>query len=191
LASTITLPAPIIGVDVEAYGEPPVSYAVAKEWEQRGYARGRQEAEAFAQAQIVETRDEYLQVQEALFQRIHEQFEQMVSTVATRVPNLVLAMVRRLWGGLELTPESVRQNLEDLLREISPDGEQLQVLLCPEDFALLQESDKGQFASLNGLVLVEDEGLEKGDCLIRSRFGTVDARIETKLKKVAEEMRGS
>lgn len=195
MVSTILLPTPLAGVEVEAYGEPPVSYAVAKAWEQSAFTKGHQEAEAFAQRQIVEMRNEFLFVQETLFKRIEEQFQEVVSTVGRRVPDVVLAIVRRLWGGLELTPATVQKNLQDLMHEISPDGEQLEIVLGAEDLALLKESDKeageiGGLAQHKDIVLVEDSSLQKGDCLIRSRFGTVDGRIETKLKKVEEELHG-
>lgn len=188
--STITLPMPVAGIAVEAYGEPAVSYAEAKAWEQRAHAKGYQEAEEFAQRQIVDMRNEFLFVQDALFKRIDEQFEELVSTVAKRVPDLVTAVVRRLWGGLVLTPASVHENLLSLLSEISPDGEHLEITMCKEDLALLKASDAGAMDALKGIVLVEGEHLQKGDCLIQSRFGTLDGRIETKLKKVDEELRG-
>ena len=50
-------------------------------------------------------------------------------------------------------------------------------------------TDKGDW--LGWVKLHEDKALGKGDCVIKSRFGIVDGRIETKLKKVEEELRGS
>ena len=36
-----------------------------------------------------------------------------------------------------------------------------------------------------------DDSLESGDCQIKSRFGLLDGRIATKLRKIEEELRGN
>lgn len=191
VSAVVELPVRLSGVVVEDYGESPVRFTVAKEWEQAAYAKGREEAEAFAQAQIVEMREDFLRVQNELFNRLDTQFQSLVSTVGARMPDLVLAMVRRLWGGIELNPEAVENNLRELMQEITPDGEELEVSLCPEDFKLIKEIDTGTLSATSKIRLIEDASLKKGDCMIRSRFGIVDGRIETKLKKIEGELKGS
>ena len=37
----------------------------------------------------------------------------------------------------------------------------------------------------------EDDSLQSGDCQIKSRFGLLDGRIATKLRKIEEELRGN
>ena len=98
------------------------------------------------------------------------------------------------------------------------EDEKLEVFLCPEDLAVLKAGDKlvaettedvpetddfsgamaGLFDSLGGddallegypsVAFHEDEGLGRGDCQIKSRFGLVDGRILTKLAKLGEEL---
>lgn len=51
------------------------------------------------------------------------------------------------------------------------------------DDALLSEYPEVKF--------YEDDSLECGDCQIKSRFGLLDGRIATKLRKIEEELRGN
>ena len=51
----------------------------------------------------------------------------------------------------------------------------------------------GDDALLDGFPFVkffEDSSLESGDCQVKSRFGLLDGRISTKLRKVEEELKG-
>ena len=50
------------------------------------------------------------------------------------------------------------------------------------DDALLSEYPEVKF--------FEDDSLQSGDCQIKSRFGLLDGRIATKLRKIEEELRG-
>ena len=187
--SSVRLPLPIQGMVLAGYGEQPVGISTAREWEAEAYAKGRKEAEDFAQAQIVEMRIEFLKLQEQLFENIENQFQLLVETYCASVPNLVIALVRRLWGGLELTSAEVKKNLEELLSETGSNREELEVRLASEDLALIRDLDQGALGQLSKIELKEDAALERGDCLILSRFGMIDGRIETKLKKVEQELR--
>ena len=189
--SSVRLPLPVQSMALAGYGEQPVSISTAREWEAEAYARGRKEAEEFAQAQIVEMRSEFLKLQEQLFENIENQFQSLVQVYSERIPDLVIAMVRRLWGGLELTSAEVMQNFEDLLSEMGSDREELEVCLASEDLALIRDLDQGALDQLSKIELKEDTSLKKGDCLIMSRFGMIDGRIETKLKNVEQELRAS
>ena len=51
------------------------------------------------------------------------------------------------------------------------------------DDALLSEYPEVKF--------FEDDSLQSGDCQIKSRFGLLDGRIATKLRKIEEELRGN
>jgi flagellar assembly protein FliH len=51
------------------------------------------------------------------------------------------------------------------------------------DDALLSEYPEVKF--------FEDESLKSGDCQIKSRFGLLDGRIATKLRKIEEELKGN
>ena len=37
----------------------------------------------------------------------------------------------------------------------------------------------------------EDETLSSGDCQVKSRFGLLDGRIATKLRKIEQELKGN
>lgn len=183
----LVLPMPLADVSVVDYGDPPVSARVADEREQAAYAKGRAEAEAFAQKQIVEMRAEFLEIQRSVFEELSGRFDTMTQMVGERVPQLVMALVRRVWGGLEMTPDSIKNILDEMLSEFAPEGENLEVSLHPSDLAVLKEN--GDNASEHEYIkLIADEQLERGDCLVSSRFGMIDGRVETKLKKIEEEL---
>jgi len=71
---------------------------------------------------------------------------------------------------------------------------QLTVHLHPDDLSLLEELETGiehRLAELGSATLVPDPQISRGGCRIETRQGTIDARLETQLQRIASELLGS
>lgn len=179
---------PLRRVMVSHYGEADLPFQEAQDREQDAYARGRAEAEAFAQKQIVEMREDYLQMQAAVFNKLEARFEELVERVHQQVPRLAFAIVERIWGDLILPPEQVKKILDDILAEAAPDGETVDVFLCPEDLESLNKLDGDLADHYPHIRFVGDPKLKVGDCKLLSRFGFIDGSVATKLKKLKQDI---
>lgn len=127
---------------------------------------------------------------DATLKQLDGRFEEFVKEVYERMPDLVMALVQRVLVSTEVSSEAVKSIVEDTLREISSEAEKMDISLCPDDLAKLQshqEELQGRYPHLN---FHEDKNLQPGDCMLNSRFGVVDARVETKLKKIQQDLRG-
>ncbi len=188
-SKTIVLSGLIRGVTLGYFGPPPLPLSEVAKREAAAFQRGKQEAAAVFDRQIVEMRQELLHLQQTVFQRLDDEFRQMQATVGERLPDLILALVRRILAGLELDPGAVKALVDEVLSEMSQGGE-IEVVLCPKDMELLGSAKEDFMNDYAGLKFTADAGLGSGDCMVRSRFGLVDARIETKLRKLDVELRG-
>ena len=132
-----------------------------------------------------------------------------------------MTITERILPTIELNADAIKSLVISMIKEFSKEDEKLDIFLCKNDLDLLKalslkgdsdenlQSEEGGFASaiagifegldgdeslLDGYPNVkffEDESLAKGDCQIKSRFGLLDGRIATKLRKVSEELKGN
>ena len=122
--------------------------------------------------------------------------------------------------GIEPDAQQIQEIVRSLLAEFVQDEETLEVYLCKEDLTLLKAARKikdasqekeqvdegfasaiaGIFDNLDGddallpdfpkVKFFEDQTLTRGDCQVKSRFGLLDGRIATKLRRIEEEIKG-
>jgi flagellar assembly protein FliH len=86
----------------------------------------------------------------------------------------------------ELTVEVVREALQ-----LAAGRPQITVRLHPLDLAQLEENGPDiveRLSRLGETALTPDESLSRGGCLIETRQGVIDARIETQLSRIVEEL---
>jgi len=96
--------------------------------------------------------------------------------------------VRQVVENLKFDEQSVKAHVQQALNEIAAHGGGVTVKLCPADAKLLTGLEEEVAERYKPLALVEDPELQPGDCLVESRFGIVDGRIETRLRKLGEEL---
>lgn len=88
----------------------------------------------------------------------------------------------------EITLTLVREALE--LAAGSPD---IRLHLNPEDHESLKTQLDELMTAMSGLGAAEataDPAIERGGCLIETRFGTIDQQFESQLKRIEEELLG-
>lgn len=94
----------------------------------------------------------------------------------------------------ELTgnPEAVSRLVKRVV-EKATDRKSLRVRLSPEDYRALQEKRRELLASLvdvGELNIVEDDQLGKGDCVVETTTGIIDARMDKRMEKIRSSVLG-
>ena len=206
------------GFTVGFVGPAPIPASEVKGLEKAALEEGKREASEAARREFASLKAEYVQRHEEVLAAMQKQSASMASELIERLPEITLALARRVLGGIELDRDAVVGIITNLIGEFATQDEKLEVYLCPDDLKLLKMGEKlakeepeesqetddfsgalaGLFDSLGGdeallegypnVSFHEDTDLNRGDCQIKSRFGLLDGRIHTKLKKVAEEI---
>lgn len=143
-----------------------------------GFAAGRDsvradlEPAAHAMAEAVET----LQRLEA---DAADRVEAHAVELAVRLAEKVVA------GAIEAQPERLLDVVRGALRTIV-ERERIVVLVHPQDLDLMRESVAGLTGSLGGMEHVEvqeERRVRRGGAIVRTAYGEVDARLDTKLER--------
>ena len=218
---SISFPSPPKSFEVKFHGPPAVEVETLNDQKLNSFEEGKKEAGSFYLEETNKLKNEYAERQDLLLREISSKVEQTVEQLEQRLPELVMAITERILPTIELDANAIKSLVLSMIKEFSKEDEKLDVFLCKSDLDLLKglsrnadrqenlQSEEGGFASaiagifegldgddslLDGYPNVkffEDESLESGDCQIKSRFGLLDGRISTKIRKVHEELKGN
>jgi flagellar biosynthesis/type III secretory pathway protein FliH len=153
------------------------------------YRRGFQEANELLTKQILDQRAEIAQLQDSLFQSLSKQADSLALQVSETLPDLVLEISRRVLAGMTPDRAAVERILSETLAEITPGSTEVEVFLSASDLALVEGIAESYGHKYPGIKLTADPELAPGDCRAKSRFGTIDARLFTKLQNVARSLK--
>lgn len=156
--------------------------------EEAAYQRGVDATRTLADQQMVEFRADIEQLSEGVFKQLSTLEPLITRQLRDALPALALDLARRLLAGYEPTPEVVSRICEEALGEIFPERDNLELSLAPRDAALLEKLNPDWLRRYPGLRIRSDATLQPGDCVVRSRFGLTDARVQTKLTALAHNL---
>ncbi len=163
--------------------------AFEKEAVREAYQRGFEEASAQFEKQIVTQRNEITHLSQETLRSLENQHQSLVEQLRTAIPDLVTEVARRVFAGLEIDRDMVARLVNEALHEVAPGADALEVALSPHDLALIEDLEKNLREKYPAIVFRADSTLQPGDCVARTRFGVIDARIQTKMKTVGRFLR--
>ncbi len=184
----IPLSAPLKGIQMVYCGLPRIGRGEADRREDEAYQKGRREVEAVCQRQIRDNLGEVERLRGKVFAKMEEEFEKTIEEIGRAIPLFVGELVRRVLGATEIDRPTVIKIVEEALGETTSNEQRLEVSLSAEDFELVQGHESDLRQQYPRIELSSDSSLESGDSLVRSRFGLVDARIETKLENISRDL---
>ena len=100
------------------------------------YHRGADDAARLIERQMLEQRAEIVHLQSQTFTAVAQQHAAVVRQLHDLVPELAMEAVARILATTEIDREAVLRNSRDVLSEIAPGREQVEVQLAPRDFEL-------------------------------------------------------
>ena len=147
-----------------------------------GYRRGSEEAARLLERQMIEQRSEMVALQSDTFAAITLQHAALTEQMHEVVPQLVLEAVARVLADAEFDRDTVIRIASDLLCEIAPGREEVELQLAPHDLELIAGYEDGFREKHPAIVFRANPELRPGDCTVHSRFGIIDGRLATKLR---------
>lgn len=155
------------------------------------YQQGEDAARAFADRQMVELRADLQRLQDGLFPNVAALEQSLLAELRATLPALTLDIARRLLAGFEPSPEVIERICREVLDQLYPERDNLELLLSERDVDLLIRMDPDWLHRYPGLKITKDPALAPGDCQVRSRFGLTDARLSTKVQSLSLGLTGS
>ena len=158
--------------------------------EQAAYERGKKDAEATLQSQLEVMKTEYATEQQQkladFFKNIQDdlggQVPRMLQSLEKHVINLAADIAMKIVAGTPVDKSMVETVVKDALAKAEKDTDVV-VLLNEADLELLSQADSELLQRTHGsseVVFKASPEVSRGGCLLETRYGTVDARMETK-----------
>lgn len=183
-SETIKLPKPLRDVFLVGSKPPPGLTAIppAPDAYQASYERGRVDGEKAVSEQLVKQRTETNELFQGLFTSLRQTIPQVVRDTENMMVSLALEVAQKLVSSMPVSAAMVEAAVHDALGQVEGTA-QVTIRLHPADLELLQSSQSALLMPTYGatdLRFLGSPEVTRGGCLVQTRFGTVDARRETK-----------
>jgi len=147
------------------------------EGEKAGFEAGRRDA------------DEIAKGVQSLLQKMEGLWEELVSTYEEKILELIFRVSERVvCGNAAVDPETAKRVVLDAFRRI-PEAVEVTIEIHPEDAERIERVKEGFFEENKGLKTISvlpDSSVGRGGCRLKTRFGEVDATLETRLDAVRQ-----
>ncbi len=157
--------------------------AISRDAAARGYADGKREGLAAAREQMKEQLERIAE----LARRASIDREAMVrsteQTLAALAVDIAAKVIRR---EIATNPSTVLGMVEAALEKVAAD-DWVRIMVNPEDADLVRDKWselRGAVAYASNWEVVGDERVERGGCIIETKSGEVDSRIDTQLAEI-------
>lgn len=152
--------------------------------EQAAYERGRLDGEKELNERLVGQRNELLELQQGVLKSLQQAVPQVMRDCEQALTALALEVAQKLVSGLPISAEMVEATVQEALGEVEETTD-YHIHLHPQDLELLQQVNSNLLASHVSNARMHFHRapeVTRGGCLVKTRFGVIDARRETKLE---------
>lgn len=154
-------------------------------------ARARDVVDAALRETAAEQVAAFEQAREVLLAELRQSFAARLDEIESRSVMLVTAMTEKVIGRkLDLDDTIVLDVVHATLSEAA-DASNLTVRVNPADEPLVGEAQAELLAALGAVdqfQIVSDQGVSRGGCIVETERGRFDARIETQLELLSEQV---
>jgi flagellar assembly protein FliH len=160
---------------------------VVEESRQSGFEAGYREGFQEAEMEVAGRYDAMLQEARALVEESHRVKERVIAESEPFLVDLATAIARKIVG--EHLAVDAEWTVEHVKRTLERRREKGLITLCvaPSQFAKLQDARSELTLAVDSqaeLQIVPDATVDEGGCMVRSSFGSIDARIDTQLSEL-------
>lgn len=163
---------------------------VQEEREQNAFEKGRREGERALSEQLVRQRAELLELQNGVLDALQQVLPQLREQWEQQLVTLAFEVAQKLVGSLPITAESLSSVIREACQELEDSADYV-IQLHPEDLALIQKANAPMDlpgGNMERVTFQAAADVGRGGCVIRTRFGAIDARRETKLELLKRAM---
>jgi flagellar assembly protein FliH len=171
--------------DVRPAGPAPVSGPSDRftqdQW-QASYDLGRIEGEKALSEQLLKQRADMHEIMSGVLNSLRQAVPQVVRDTENTLVSLALEVAQKLVSDMPISVPMIESAIRDALAQVEGTA-QITVRLHPADLELLQKADSPVLVSTDApgeFRFLGSPEVTRGGCLVQTRFGTVDARRETK-----------
>jgi flagellar assembly protein FliH len=155
--------------------------AALQEGYQNGYRDGLVALESFKQSLAMQSTTQT----GAFLARLDAEFDLLQPELAQAVARVAVDLARQvLRRELRQHPEVVSQVASQAVQAVLHSARHIAVHLHPEDVALVQQGATETLQARHAR-LVADATLARGDCVVKSDIGVIDARVATRWQQAA------
>lgn len=151
--------------------------------------------EAFTQGQAAGLEEgrkqarEILERLEGIATQIETAWTNLIETHESRIIELVaMAVEKVVYGQAALDQDMVKRTIIEALRVV-PEPVNVQIAVNPKDYEYIdtvKEDFFSQIKALKDVSVSPDPAIHQGGCNVRTRFGEVDATLESRLEAIRE-----
>jgi flagellar assembly protein FliH len=156
--------------------------AASDELLRASYERGRIDGEKALSEQLIKQRNETHAIVNGVVAALREAVPKVIEDSEHMLVALALEVAQKLVADMPISAPMVEAAVRDALTQVEGTA-QLTVRLHPADLELLQKVNSpvlGASDETNECRFLGSPEVTRGGCLVQTRFGTVDARRETK-----------
>lgn len=158
---------------------------------QEGYEAGFQQGLEEAHAKVEQQWEQNLSEASSILKEAYRTREQIIQEAEPFIVELSCSIAEKVIDKqLSLEPDMV---LDIITRTLSRRREQGEIILCvaPSSLSFVQAAREELNATIDSqaeLVIIPDATVKDHGCVIRSKFGSIDARIDTQLSEIKREL---
>ncbi|HEY1171658.1 MAG TPA: FliH/SctL family protein [Verrucomicrobiae bacterium] len=161
-----------------------------KERERAAYERGVAAGERSIGQMLIQQRADMLDLQTGIFTALRQTIPQLVAESETALLELVTASVQKIIASIPIDAGMIEAVVREALEQMEHASE-VTVHLHPHDLDLLRKINAPLLLEQVGgkpLHFQQDVTISRGGCLLKTSFGIVDARRETKVERLANSL---
>lgn len=161
--------------------------STVEESRKSGFETGYREGLEQARSEANETYGSLLQQAAHLVEEAHAVKERVVHEAEPFLVELATAIAKKIIGEhLAVEPEWTKSHVRRTLERRREKG-LITLCVAPSQFAKMQDSRAELTLAVDSeaeLVIVPDATVDEGGCVVRTSFGSIDARIDTQLAEL-------
>jgi flagellar assembly protein FliH len=158
------------------------------EREEQAFARGLEEGERRLREQLLQQRNEILEIQSGVLNSLRQAALQVARDAETTLIDLAFEVAQKIVAEIPITRDLVEANIRSALAQVE-EATEFFIQLHPDDLALLQRQSSDLVAPTHkpeSLHFIPSPEIARGGCLVRTQFGLIDARRETRLDQLRQ-----
>ncbi len=163
-------------------------------------SRAREEADSIREAaskegyqEGLELAKEDLDLLKDSLNSFYEAKQQVYDSIAPDILEISIDIAKKIIKKeISQNPEIILENIKTILKDLSKEETKIMIKVNPSQVAILQQSVP-QEITLAGLeakvVIIPDENIMEGGCLVTTTNGVIDATIETQIEIITKALK--
>ena len=156
--------------------------------DQATYEQGRRDGEKALQEQLLQQRNDLLALERGVLDSLQQILPRIIQEGEQAMTLLCLEVAQKLVADLPITAEMVSASIQEALDQIQ-EATEYHIDIHPEDWALLEKFNSPLLQNTSQRQILhfhKSEDMSRGGVQVRTRFGRIDARRETKLEFIQQ-----